>query len=213
MGNTRIWVLGGGLLIVVILVLGGLLGVKPQLDAAQASNSEREAVEALNLQHAAELASLKAEFENIATTQARVAALRTSVPGENDLDTFTGELAALQAAHGVSVTSYAPQERAYFEPTEDIAAEIPAGIDNTTLATISVSITVVGPLEATLAFVEGLQKGTRLTLISSMDVAEVVDGVTTVSLTGLLYVMPEEPFAAPTTDAATSAPTEAVAAE
>jgi Tfp pilus assembly protein PilO len=197
MANTRIWILTGGLLVVVILVLGGLLGVKPQLDAAQASNTARTSVEALNLQHQIELAQLTEDFAHIGDTSARVAALRTSVPNGPHLDTFTGQLAALQKQYGVTVTSYAPQPIMLFTPAAEISAEVPSSIDGTTFASISIAITVTGTREATLGFVDGLQKGSRLVLVDTVNVAKPVDGSTSLSLTGLLYVLPDEPYAAP----------------
>jgi Tfp pilus assembly protein PilO len=206
MANTRIWVLTGGMLIVVILVLGGLLGVKPQLDAARASDTERQSVEALNLQHQVELAQLKEEYTHIQDTAAEVAALRTSVPSTPDLDSFTGELAQLEERYGVVVTSYAPQAAAPFTPTEEVAAEVPSTIDATTLGTITIAITVVGTREATLAFVGALQTGTRLALVDSVNVGKPSDGLTSLSLTGLLYVLPDEPYVDPDA-ASTPAPT------
>ena len=38
--NTRLWVIAGVLLMVVVLTLAVLLGVKPMLDAAEANESQ-----------------------------------------------------------------------------------------------------------------------------------------------------------------------------
>jgi len=210
MSTTRIWVLAGSLVIVMVLALGGLLGVVPQLDAAQQSRSDTEAVEALNLQHAATLAALKDDFTRIDETTAKVAELRASVPATDNLDAFTGEIAALASAHGVTVSSYAPQDAAMFTPSPNTAALVPATINNTNFATISFSVSVAGTREAGLAFVAGLQSGERLALLSAINVSPVEEGVTTVTVTGLVYMLLATPYVAPSAEAPAA---EATAAE
>ena len=197
MNNNRIWIISGALVIVIVLALGGLLGVKPQLDAASASNSDRESVELLNRQHVAELALLKAQAEDIDALAAQVAELRRSVPASADLDTFMGELGALQAANNVVVTSYAPTDAALFLPSPEVEGVVPASVMNSNFATISVAITVIGARESTLNFVQGLQSGSRLVLVSDINVAAAVDGVTTTTITGLVYVLLDAPFVDP----------------
>jgi len=211
MSNTRIWVIAGSLVIVMVLALGGLLGVKPQLDAAAQSRADTESVEVLNAQHTADLAKLKDSFSRIDETTAQVAALRASVPALADLDTFTGQIAALAASTGVSVLSYVPQDMAMFEPSATVAPLMPATINNTNFGTISISVSVTGTREAGLAFVAGLQSGARLALLSGINVSPVEEGVTTVTVTGLLYVLLDQPIVDP---AATPAPApEATAAQ
>lgn len=195
MNNNRIWTIGGVLVIVVVLALGGLLGVKPQLDAMAASNSDREGVESLNRNYSAELARLKEQAANIDQLTAQVAELRRSVPASADLDTFVGELAALQAANGVLVTNYVPTDPAMFVPSPDIAAAIPASVLQDNFVAIPVAITVTGKRDATLNFVKGLQAGDRLVLVSDVNVAAADQkGVTTTTINGLVYVLLDAPF-------------------
>jgi len=212
MPNTRIWVIAGALVVFVVIALGGLLGVKPQLDAAQASTSDRETVEALNVQHAAELVALKEDFTRLEEVTAQVAALRSAVPAHADLDTFNGELAALATQAGVVVTSYAPQDLAMFAPSAEIAPLVPPTINSTNFATISVSIAVAGTREGALAFVSGLQSGPRLVLVHGLNVSAVEEGVTTVTISGLLYVLLDTPYVDPAAVVETPAP-EAAASE
>jgi len=197
MSNTRIWVIAGSLVIVLVIALGGLLGVKPQLDAAQLSKTDTETVEALNQQHAAELVTLSDAFTHIDETNAQVAALRGSIPASEDLDTFTGEIAALARANGVAILSYVPQDAVMFTPSAAVAPNVPASINSSNLATISISISVTGTRDAGLAFVNGLQTGTRLALLSGLNVSPVEEGVTTVTVTGLLYVLFDTPYVDP----------------
>jgi len=211
MSNSRIWVIAGALVIVVVLALGGLLGVKPQLDAAKLSNDDREAVEILNDQHRAELAALKEQATRRDAISAEVAALRASVPAIPDLDGLTGELAQLAAQHGVVLTAYTPQDAAMFVPSTELEAVVPASVNATNFAVISVSITVEGTREAGLAFVKGLQSGARLVLVSDVTVGAAEEGVTSVAITGLVYALFDTPIVDPATVAETPAP-EATAA-
>jgi Tfp pilus assembly protein PilO len=197
MNNNRIWIISGTLVIILVLALGGLLGVKPQLDAASASNSDRESVEMLNLKHAAELAQLKKQAEAIDDLSAQVAELRRSVPASADLDTFMGELAALQAANGVVVTNYTPSDAALFLPSPETEAFVPSSVMNDNFVSISVAITVIGARESTLNFVKGLQAGSRLVHVSDVNVAAAEGGITTTSVTGLVYVLLDAPYQDP----------------
>lgn len=213
MDSNRIWIVGGTLVVVVVLALGGLLGVKPQLDAAAVSNSDRESVELMNRTHTAELARLKEQAANIDQLAAQVAELRRSVPTSADLDTFIGELALLQAANKVSVASFVPSDAALFVPAPEIKAVVPATVLDNNFVTISIAITVTGAREATLNFLSGLQAGSRLVLVSDVNVAAADEaGVTTTTITGLIYVLLDAPYVDPTAVVAPATP-EATAAE
>jgi len=212
MTSNRIWVLGGAIVIFAILVLAGLLGVKPQLDAAQASTSERVNVEALNAQKRIELVSLKDEFSRIDEMSAEVAALRKSVPAAPELDEFTGELAALQAANGVTVTSYSPQAPSVFVPSAKIAANVPVSIDATRFVSIPVTIAISGERQASLNFITGLQSGQRLFLVTTVTASAVDAGTSSTTINGLLYVLLNEPLVDPAAAVPAPAP-EATAAE
>ena len=212
MSNSRIWVIAGALVIIVVLALSGLLGVKPQLDAAQLSNDDRAAVESLNDQHRAEIAALKEQSTRRDAIAAEVAGLRTSVPAIPDLDGLTGQLAQLAALHGVVITAYTPQDTTMFVPSAEIAATVPASVNATNFVVISVSITVEGTRDAALAFVNGLQSGGRLVLVSDLTVGAESDGVTSVAITGLVYALLDTPLVDPAAVAETPAP-EAAASE
>ena len=210
--NSRIWVISGALVVVLVLALGGLLGVKPQLDAAQLSNEDRANVEVLNAQHAIELEALKEQSTRLAEFQAAVAELRLAIPATADLDTFTGELAALEGATGVRVTSYTPEDAALFAPSPTTAAVAPASIAASSFVKVSVKVSVVGTRDAGLAFVKGLQSGPRLVLISDVNVSAAEDGETTTDVTGLVYFLLETPYVDPAAAVPAPAP-EAAAAE
>jgi Tfp pilus assembly protein PilO len=207
MANNRLWVIVGALLAVVILALGGLLGVKPQLDAAKASDDDRAAVELLNAQHSARLAALQEQSTRLGEFQTAVADLRLAIPALADIETFTGELAALEVATKAQVQTYSAEEPALFVPSESTAVVTPTSVVGTSFVKVGVSIVVAGTRDQTLAFVKGLQSGTRLVLVNDVSVAAEVDGVTTTNISGLVYFLLETPFVDPNA-VATPSPTE-----
>lgn len=202
--NSRIWIIAGSLVVVVVLALGGLLGVKPQLDAAQLSNDDRANVETLNAQHTIELEALKEQSTRLPEFQAAVSELRSAIPATADLDTFTGELAELEVATGAIVTNYSPEDAALFVPSVKTAAVAPVAVPPSTFVKISMKLSVVGTREAGLEFVKGLQSGSRLVLVSDVAVSADEDGTTTTDVTGLVYFLLDTPYVDP---AAVPAPT------
>ena len=63
MDKHRMWIVGAVLAIVAVLALGWFLGISPQLDEARAANTDRQNVEIQNAAYAAQLETLKKQFE------------------------------------------------------------------------------------------------------------------------------------------------------
>ncbi|GAB2465380.1 Tfp pilus assembly protein PilO [Conyzicola lurida] len=202
--NSRIWVIAGVLLIVVIFVLGGLLGVKPQLDAAAANDSERAGVEVLNLQQRAELLRLREESAQTAAITAEVAELQELIPAEAKLDDLIGELAVLQTTYGVSITAYSSLDEALFMPTEEALATLPASITSNNFTTTAIQLSIAGSRDNMMAFVDGLQRGSRLFLASDITMSS----VDTVDIKGFVYRLLETPVVDPTAAAVDGAVTD-----
>lgn len=211
MMNNRLWVISGTLLAVVILALSGLLGVKPQLDAAKSSDDDRAGIELLNTEHAAQLASLKEKSTRLAEFQAGVAELRLAIPALADIESFTGELAALEVATKAQVQTYTAEEPSLFVPSETTAAVAPPSVAGTSFVKVGVSIVVKGTRDQTLAFVKGLQTGPRLVLVNDVSVGAEEVGVTTTNVSGLIYFLLDTPFVDPTAEVAP--PVDATASE
>ena len=206
--SNRIWVIAGTLIIVVVLALAGLLGVLPQLDAAKSSNDETASVEATNAQHRAELAALKEESAQITQITADVAELRKSVAATIDLDSVIADLAAVQAATGVTISNYTSLVPAAFAPSPGVIAQVPATITSSNFLTTELQITVEGPRDAAFAFIKSLQTGSRLYFVSDVSGT----GPTTTMLTVTVYTLLETPLVDPAAAATTTTP-EAAAAQ
>lgn len=202
--NTRIWVIAGVLVVVVIFVLGGLLGVKPQLDVAAANDSQRASVETLNLQQQSELVRLREESTRADAIRAEVLDLQKLIPAEQNLDDLIGELAVLQVQHGVSIVAYSSLEESLFAPTEQALASLPASISANNFTTTTIQLSIAGPRANTMAFIDGLQKGPRLFLATDVSVSS----TDTVDIIGYVYRLLDVPLADPGAAVATDAETE-----
>ena len=197
------------LVVVVIFVLGGLLGVKPQLDVAAANDSQRASVETLNLQQQAELVRLRDESTKADAIRAEVLELQKLIPAQQNLDDLIGELAVLQVQHGVSIVAYSSLEEALFAPTEQALASLPASISANNFTTTAIQLSIAGPRANTMAFIDGLQKGPRLFLATDVSVSS----TDTVDVVGYVYRLLDAPIqdpAAATVPDAEAAPTDAV---
>jgi len=206
MTNNRIWVIAGALVVIIILALGGLLGIKPQLDAAQLSNDDREGVETVNAQHKLELVQLEEESTHLDEYTAAVAELRQAIPSLDGLDSLTSELAGLQTATGVKISSFAPTDAGLFVPSENTAPVTPATVSASNFVKVAVKLNATGTRDQAMAFVNGLQTGTRLFLVSDVSISAAEAGQTTVSVDGLVYVLLDAPYVDPTAVVAPATP-------
>jgi len=208
MGKNRIWVAGGVLIVIVVFALGGLLGIKPQLDAAQVSNNDRFSVEAANEQHRLEIVALEEQSTRLPEFQAAVAELREAIPALPDLDSFSGQLAGLEVSTGVRVTGFTPQPATLFVPSVAASAVTPATVVGSSFAKSEFTLNAVGTREQSLAFVKGLQSGDRLVLVSDVTMSAADAGITTVTVTGSVYFLLDTPYVDPN-----AAPVEVPAAD
>ena len=208
--SNRIWAISGSLIIVVVLVLAGLLGVLPQLAAANAHKEEAAGVETVNAQHRSELARLKDSASQIDAVSAEVAELRKSVAATTDLDSVIAELAALQAPTGVRISNYASADPVPFAPAAGLVAQVPPSINATNFLTTELQITVDGSRDAAFAFVHALQSSSRL--YSVTDISSTAPTMTL--LTIQVYTLLDTPLVDPAAAATTPPPApDAVAAQ
>jgi len=193
LATNRIWVIAGSLIIVAIVALAGLLGVKPQLDAAKASDDERASVELLNAQHRTDLESLKTDFARLPEVTAEVAGLRNAVPGTIDLDSVIAELAALQAGNGVRITNYSSIAPVPFVPSAVVIPSVPPTVNASNFLTTEIQLSMTGAPAAVMNFVNALQSSSRLYFVT--DIAVGPKGENT--LTVLVYTLLDEPLLDP----------------
>jgi Tfp pilus assembly protein PilO len=214
MDKNRIWIIAGALVIVMVAALGWVLGVQPQLDIANANDAQRAGVEAQNLVHHSDLNALKAKYEQLPQLKKELETLRASIPATADLDTLIGELHALEGSNDVKVTALTTLDATAFIPSVEIASTVPASISATNFVAIPIKLTVKGNTKKALEFVEALQTGDRLFLVSDLAFTPIEGkkGEASADISGLVYVLLDKPIAAATDATATPGKTDATGA-
>ncbi len=222
MNKNRLWMIASVLVMVLVLVLGVLLSIQPQLSSAAAADEQRASVEASNAGQSAVLAKLKTDFEGIDKLKAELAPLSDSVPRGTEMPAFVNQLDALAGASQVTLTGitvadavpYAPVaapvvaapaategEAATPAPTPSAApstAGVPPvsnpSITAENFASLALTVTVSGSYGNALNFVNGLQTGKRLFLVSGLSTSKDTaagsrSDTVTATITGLVYVL------------------------
>lgn len=210
--DNRLWAIGAAFIMIAVLLLGWFLGVSPNLSQAAISDTQRISVEEQNTQQEATLADLKSKFEKIDEYKTELAGLRRAIPAGGDLSTFIGQLQDLEARSGVKVKSITTSDAAPFLSSASAAApaapaapadgtEAPAaadevaapgsGVNELNFVSIEVDISVAGSRDQVLDFVEALQSGSRLYLVTALTISEddTGSGVFTARVTGAVYVL------------------------
>lgn len=220
MDKNRLWIIGSVLAMVVVVVLGWLVGIQPQLDAISADAKEQATVEATNAGHAALLAKLKEDFKDVDKLNAELASLDASVPAGTEIPAFADQLDALAVGTQVTLSGITVADAQPYTPVMAPLAPAPAtaadsgsaptpdpsatsapvptaGVPPVTnakisadnFAAIAVQITVKGGYANVLNFVNGLQTGARLFLVTGLTTAASTDypGAVEANISGLIY--------------------------
>lgn len=227
MDKNRLWMIGSVLIMVIVLAVGVLLGIQPQLAAKATADEQREAVTAANASQSTILAQLEKDFEGLGGLRADLKPLRDSVPTTAEITAFVKQLGTLAERSQVVLTGFTVSDAVPYAPVEVVAGadEVDAsaepnetettpaegavvaplaGVPPVTSAQItagnfvslSVTVTVNGSYGSALEFVNGLQTGERLVLVSGITTAEGTNeegesgsGNVTAQVTGLVYVL------------------------
>ncbi|MGN7797905.1 type 4a pilus biogenesis protein PilO [Leifsonia sp. 22587] len=196
MDKQRIVIAATGLAIAVVLALGYLLGVQPQLAAAGAANEQIATTLASNQAAEAQLAKLKQDYDRLSTYKDQLSQLQQSVPSSQSLDAMLSDLRALAASTGTTISQFNSGEPVAYVPPAAPAATAPSGaatsgsspsptptstapaapaaprtttnslITAGDFVAIPVTIGVQGGTDAAIAFLGGLQHGKRLVLVT-----------------------------------------------
>ncbi len=181
---TRLWTIGAAVVAALLVLVGWMVLISPQLDTASASRDEAQRTTESNDLLRARLAVLAEDHANIATLQAELDALHAQFPTSLELSDFVRRLAALATESGASVQSVARSEPAAREDVETVW-EVP------------VSLTVTGTHDQILAYIERLQGvDDRLFLVSGLTLSTGTDESMTGAVTGSTFVLPETATAA-----------------
>lgn len=119
---------------VVVLALGFVLGVQPQLTAASTASQQTASVDEQNATLRAGLATLKADNEKLPALQSELGALQTSVPSQATLPAFLTEISQLASETGTTVTAFTTSDAVAYAPAApaaDATATDSAATDST----------------------------------------------------------------------------------
>jgi Tfp pilus assembly protein PilO len=201
--KNRLWIIGSVLVMVVVVALGWVVGIQPQLAATAIANDQRVSVEQANAAQQASLDKLKEDFKGIDKLNQELAALSKSVPSGTDVPDYVDQLDALASANHVTLKGLTVADAEAYTPVALVApaaAAVPAApagsaaptpaptpttapapvaapgappvtnakITAANFASLSVQITISGTYSDVLRFVNGLQTGTRLFLVSGV---------------------------------------------
>lgn len=215
--DNRLWVGGSILLCVAIIAMGWFLGVSPKLSEAAAAGSQLSVVEAQNVVHERDVATIKKEYDHLPELKSQLVTLRSSVPGDDALSSLLDELHALEQQNGVTLTDFKAGDGQPYAPVKSTLKEV-----NTTnplitpqnFVAIQIGVQVSGTNANLMSFVQGLQTGSRLFLVTDLEVKRAepsgTTGKTTVgsdyqaTITGLVYVLLDHPLPPKATDTKTA---------
>ncbi|MCU1579252.1 MAG: hypothetical protein JWP19_1456 [Rhodoglobus sp.] len=233
--NNRIWMIGTITVMLVIVVAGWFLGAQPFIAAAAAADQQTADVTAQNAAQTAEIAQLTTEMKQLPQLEKDYKTLQASIPATSNTADFIKGLDALATAAGVQIVGFtvgdplaytipasaavaapaaSPAPSATPTPAPPVVVSTAPAVATNPLITpdnfvgIQVVIDVAGPNANVLNFLNGLQSGTRLYLVtaitSTRDVALAVgtnpDGqavaadpnAVTTHVTGYIYVIKNE---------------------
>jgi len=133
MDRNRIKMFAAVATAVVVVALGFLLGVQPQLTGASTAREQQAAVEQQNATIVAAIAQLKTDNEALGDLKTELSGLQTEIPSTPALPAFIAQLDSMATASGTVVSdftagdavAYAPEAAAVETPTEtqDAAGE------------------------------------------------------------------------------------------
>ncbi len=197
MDRNRMMLIAAALTGVVVLALGFLVGVQPQLVAASSAESQQQSVEAQNETLRESLATLEADNAKLPDLKSELATLDTSVPSQAALSSFLTELDQLAGASGTTVTGFTSSDATAYEPTttdvaapaatdaaaSDAAGTAPAAtapaaptapelvtdplVTATNFSSIPITVSIQGSYAQARDFLSKLQGGSRLFLVTT----------------------------------------------
>ncbi|CAN5192267.1 hypothetical protein BH11ACT4_BH11ACT4_00170 [soil metagenome] len=210
---------------VALVAVGYFLVAQPQLAAASTANSQLVDAQAQISTTQAALISLKNEKKKLPELKSRLQALQLSIPSKIDGSAYIRGLNDLASSAGVTITTIVvTPPQAYIPPVSATPAATPSAspspsaspataatapaatgwtpttdalITGTNFVTIPVTVTVTGSFEGSLNFINGLQTGTRLFLVTGIVTKQSDNGSgVTATVSGYIYALTDPAAAA-----------------
>jgi len=171
--NKQLWLGGGALVAVLVVLIGWFLVIEPQLSAASSTTDLTQSIQTQNLVLEASNTKLKVQNDAIATLRADLAAALAELPSDGGLAEFTRQISAQATAASVVLNSVVVGAGTpVAAPTADAGSTEPGSTDTGSGAA------------GTTDTAESADSGTS-TSAGSGTAADMVEMTITVSTTGL----------------------------
>jgi Tfp pilus assembly protein PilO len=164
--SMKTWIAGTAGLCVIVLGLGGLVLVKPQLDEAGRLHEETAQLEMSNDALSAEVEILRTQFASIDQYRAELAKDRVKIPEDSDLPAMLREIDEQATKHGVTLVTSSPQEALSYttseedestaEPTAEATSDSGEPAPSPSASTATSTGSTADALASVLASVEGM---------------------------------------------------------
>lgn len=210
--KTRIWVFGTGIVCAIVLLLGVVSGLLPQLSNANSTHQLAEDTEDQNLIFQAQLDTLSDDDANLTELNRELEDLRQAIPGDAASAAFVAQLAAIEASSGARLSAYHVLtpfvQDAVTDPTAEQVAEgevvtdgtVPAAPTASGLQPIPLTLEVTGETREQVAdFVRALQVSDRLITVELVRIYTDDSVAWKAEIQGAIYVYPSSVSAAATT--------------
>jgi hypothetical protein len=215
-GDKRVWLGGGAVLAVLIMVAGWFLVIHPELSAASSNRDQAASADQQNQVLQKRNDDLQEKDNDKGALQAGLSAALAQLPSDGALPAFTRQLSAQATAAGVVLTSVivgaatplvaagaaSPTTAAAADPSATgTAAAAPATATGLVQMTITVNATGLGRRD--LAFLRAIQwTGPRRALVSAVQLAPAagdskagINGQCTLTMTLTIFSAPLSPSA------------------
>lgn len=203
--SDRVWLGGGALLALVVLLVAWFAVISPELTAAGDITDQTVAAQTQNTVAQTKLTKLRSDFANLPTLTATLRQAREALPSGSGLPDFTRQLTTQAATAGVTMKSLttstpvlatSPNAAAAKTATTPPAAGAPsaAGV----LLAIPVTVVVEGSVEGHRALLRAVQvDGPRRALLASVVVAPATGAATASVTAATTMTMQLQVFVAP----------------
>ena len=210
--DRRLWLGGGALLAVVILLVAWFGFINPQLTSTASIRDESDSAQLQNNVLQSKNSKLKKENDNVATLRSGLAAALAALPSDGGLPAFTRQLSAQATANSVTLTSVivgaatpvAAVGTAPAAPAADAATTtgVTPVASASSLVQIPISLVATGLGKNDIAFLKSIQvTGPRRALVTASQLAPSggaatgIDGPCTLTLTLTVFSAPLAPTA------------------
>ena len=178
MKENRIWFAAAAFLSILTIGLGWLIGIAPVLATTSAARQNLSNVEIQNRINGLLLERLRRDYQGIDELKIKRASLRESVPESSKISTFVKELNLLAGSTQVLVKTIVVNDaKAYTPISAGIGSDGKVGegasltspqITTANFIVLPIQFSLIGQYSKVLNFIQQVQIGKRLFLISSL---------------------------------------------